>query len=130
MMMRAVVRPRVVIRRLLSSEVSKLPRMSTSLVDEAFVDRFSADGAAVIRGFAPEVWVEAMREAAEANLACPGPLCDEHAAAQGSGGRFHDDQFLFHRHGVFDEFVRFSGCLLYTSPSPRDQRGSRMPSSA
>ena len=24
----------------------------------------------------------------------------------------------------------FNGCLLYTSPSPRDQRGSRMPSSA
>ena len=23
-----------------------------------------------------------------------------------------------------------SACLLYTSPSPRDQRGSRMPSSA
>ena len=27
---------------------------------------------------------------------------------------------------VFDAFT----CLLYTSPSPRDQRGSRMPSSA
>ena len=26
--------------------------------------------------------------------------------------------------------VMFSTCLLYTSPSPRDQRGSRMPSSA
>ena len=26
--------------------------------------------------------------------------------------------------------VRMQGCLLYTSPSPRDQRGSRMPSSA
>ena len=26
--------------------------------------------------------------------------------------------------------VRLSPCLLYTSPSPRDQRGSRMPSSA
>ena len=26
--------------------------------------------------------------------------------------------------------TRLSGCLLYTSPSPRDQRGSRMPSSA
>ena len=26
--------------------------------------------------------------------------------------------------------VEFRGCLLYTSPSPRDQRGSRMPSSA
>ena len=27
-------------------------------------------------------------------------------------------------------FRRFCACLLYTSPSPRDQRGSRMPSSA
>ena len=27
---------------------------------------------------------------------------------------------------LFDTFI----CLLYTSPSPRDQRGSRMPSSA
>ena len=26
--------------------------------------------------------------------------------------------------------VKIGGCLLYTSPSPRDQRGSRMPSSA
>ena len=31
----------------------------------------------------------------------------------------------FHHHA---EQVKF--CLLYTSPSPRDQRGSRMPSSA
>ena len=30
-----------------------------------------------------------------------------------------------------DEVVApVSACLLYTSPSPRDQRGSRMPSSA
>ena len=29
---------------------------------------------------------------------------------------------------LYDE--RCEGCLLYTSPSPRDQRGSRMPSSA
>ena len=27
-------------------------------------------------------------------------------------------------------YVVVNGCLLYTSPSPRDQRGSRMPSSA
>ena len=26
--------------------------------------------------------------------------------------------------------ITTDGCLLYTSPSPRDQRGSRMPSSA
>ena len=32
----------------------------------------------------------------------------------------------------FKKLVEFidNGCLLYTSPSPRDQRGSRMPSSA
>ena len=31
-----------------------------------------------------------------------------------------------------DQKIAFinTGCLLYTSPSPRDQRGSRMPSSA
>ena len=28
------------------------------------------------------------------------------------------------------QYVRANPCLLYTSPSPRDQRGSRMPSSA
>ena len=27
-------------------------------------------------------------------------------------------------------FVNIKGCLLYTSPSPRDKRQSRMPSSA
>ena len=30
----------------------------------------------------------------------------------------------------FDDTISFNPCLLYTSPSPRDQRGSRMPSSA
>ena len=34
-----------------------------------------------------------------------------------------------HQRGV-KGFVTFNTCLLYTSPSPRDQRGSRMPSSA
>ena len=29
-----------------------------------------------------------------------------------------------------DEVEDIQRCLLYTSPSPRDQRGSRMPSSA
>ena len=32
--------------------------------------------------------------------------------------------------GYFIEDYDMNGCLLYTSPSPRDQRGSRMPSSA
>ena len=34
-------------------------------------------------------------------------------------------------HGAVDEAaLKSTACLLYTSPSPRDQRGSRMPSSA
>ena len=36
----------------------------------------------------------------------------------GKGGETHLDRPVFNT------------CLLYTSPSPRDQRGSRMPSSA
>ena len=31
---------------------------------------------------------------------------------------------------IFASCCLFYACLLYTSPSPRDQRGSRMPSSA
>ena len=32
--------------------------------------------------------------------------------------------------GLASQGISFYACLLYTSPSPRDQRGSRMPSSA
>ena len=37
--------------------------------------------------------------------------------------KFYDDVF-------FPTLEKKGICLLYTSPSPRDQRGSRMPSSA
>ena len=33
-------------------------------------------------------------------------------------------------YGRLREEIGMKRCLLYTSPSPRDQRGSRMPSSA
>ena len=32
--------------------------------------------------------------------------------------------------GLVKDYMNTRVCLLYTSPSPRDQRGSRMPSSA
>ena len=43
-----------------------------------------------------------------------------------SNGRKEFDNYLVDGTGV----IRGVICLLYTSPSPRDQRGSRMPSSA
>ena len=66
-------------------------------------------------------------------------------AAEVNGERFDGiDLFLFQTHfdvdASDDEIKQLAekiasaglkiGCLLYTSPSPRDQRGSRMPSSA
>ena len=49
------------------------------------------------------------------------------AFGETSGGFIGTDEFLLKG----DSFKSEDGtCLLYTSPSPRDQRGSRMPSSA
>ena len=45
-----------------------------------------------------------------------------------SGGDLHPIQKAFNEHHGLQ--CGFCTCLLYTSPSPRDQRGSRMPSSA
>ena len=49
----------------------------------------------------------------------------------------NDPEYEIRQHGQNDIIAPYavvteldSGCLLYTSPSPRDQRGSRMPSSA
>lgn len=97
--------PRLGLRRFFSA----LPRAdSTAVLSDADVEKFHEEGAIVLRGgFAP--WVEYLRAGAEKNLVEPGPLCDEHAAAQGTGGRFHDDQFLWRRHVPFEEFVLHSG---------------------
>ena len=37
---------------------------------------------------------------------------------------------VFETIGTHDMMVKLQGCLLYTSPSPRDRQKSRMPSSA
>ena len=44
----------------------------------------------------------------------------------GDGNNYHVDPNSVYR----DDWRHYHICLLYTSPSPRDQRGSRMPSSA
>lgn len=83
--------------------------MVAKLVTDEHVQQMNNDGATCIRGVFGQEWVEALRRAAEDNMAQPGPLCDEHAAAQGSSGRFHDDQFLWMRHDAFRAFVHESG---------------------
>ena len=45
-----------------------------------------------------------------------------------TAGGLHGKIVLIEENTVTLDIYR--GCLLYTSPSPRDQRGSRMPSSA
>ena len=43
----------------------------------------------------------------------------------------HDYEILeTYEAGIVLTGTEIKSCLLYTSPSPRDQRGSRMPSSA
>eukprot|EP00898_Chlorokybus_atmophyticus_P008742 jgi/Chlat1/886/Chrsp107S01330 len=86
-----------------------LPR-SKEVVSEDAVRQFEQDGAICLRNAISQDWIERLRSAAEANLRNPGPLCDEHAAKQ-SGGRFHDDQFLWRRHDAFERYV-------FDSPAP------------
>ena len=50
----------------------------------------------------------------------------ERAKVAAEAGLDHLSLGDHHSNGLDDNYV----CLLYTSPSPRDQRGSRMPSSA
>ena len=47
-----------------------------------------------------------------------------------SDALFDPVEFDKERQVILQEIMMASDCLLYTSPSPRDQRGSRMPSSA
>ncbi|EOD28925.1 hypothetical protein EMIHUDRAFT_114003 [Emiliania huxleyi CCMP1516] len=96
-----------------SAASASLPSVDASVLTDADISRFNQESgtAALSPGVTGS---NAMREGAEANLSDPGPslcgpLCDEHAAAAGTGGRFHDDQFLWHRHAIFADFVLRAG---------------------
>ena len=52
------------------------------------------------------------------------------AVAKGDSETFADAMALFARISQQYGNEEFTSCLLYTSPSPRDKRQSRMPSSA
>ncbi len=106
----------------------RLPRVDkTRRITKEIKDTFDRDGALVLRRLLSDEWVHQLRSMAERNLRHPGPLCDEHAAAANTTGRFHDDQFLWKRHDAAREYALRSGignlaahamgsqsaCLLY-----------------
>ena len=58
---------------------------------------------------------------------------DHVATLRNARGEKHPDPYLSAISALkfgADSITIHLSCLLYTSPSPRDQRGSRMPSSA
>ena len=57
------------------------------------------------------------------------PATDQVVAQAAEGDAADVEQAVAAARKAFDSGP-WSTCLLYTSPSPRDQRGSRMPSSA
>ena len=77
------------------------------------------NGPSIMPGGDATAWPE-LQDIFEAIAAKAGPGGDEPATSWiGPGGSGH-----------YVKMVHNGICLLYTSPSPRDQRGSRMPSSA
>ena len=72
---------------------------------------------------------QAVREVAASVV----PFVDEHPNyrdAQILERMTEPDRVVIFRVTWEDDNGKFCACLLYTSPSPRDQRGARMPSSA
>jgi len=75
-----------------------LQRRWMSLLNDSIKEEFDENGVVCVRNAIPMEFVDQLRVAADRNMKNPGPLCDEHSAAAGTAGRFHDDQFLWTRH--------------------------------
>ena len=89
-------------------------------------DDFRAKNARKFRGFpAPENIIKAIQAAVELPYAEGKKRERELFTELASSVKAKAQQYTF-----FAERAAKKICLLYTSPSPRDQRGSRMPSSA
>ena len=101
-------------------------------IGDDIIDSYANDGAVCVRQAFSSREVGLAADAIESVLANPSPLAI--LASGPDDGAFIEDFRNWHRTPAMEEFIRESPaasiCLLYTSPSPRDQRGSRMPSSA
>ena len=67
-----------------------------------------------------------LREARRSTVHVSAPAFPARSWSEGGAGEAHQHVDVAARSAT----QRFDACLLYTCPSPRDQRGSRMPSSA
>ena len=74
-----------------------------------------------------ENYKEAFEKTRSAGIIAAGAL-DEVAKIARPGIRTEQIDNLCYEY--LNDYGAFSACLLYTSPSPRDRYGSRMPSSA
>ena len=63
---------------------------------------------------------------------CPQPLCNEETEVElwGECYNIEETTFINFSYQEGSDYPPLLGCLLYTSPSPRDVEESRMPSSA
>ena len=82
-----------------------------------------------------EACVQAIRQAGGTALGCPGDVTQPDYPEQlvdAALAAFSGIDIVINNAGYIwnGAMHNHSDCLLYTSPSPRDQRGARMPSSA
>ena len=120
--------------------VARAHGAEVQLVDGHYSDAYAAAARAaagnwlnVTTTYRNPLLAEAYRPIAAELLAALGRAPDTVVVPVGAGplmrGIWHGFRDL-QTAGLITRLPRMAGCLLYTSPSPRDQRGSRMPSSA
>ena len=80
------------------------------------IEQFDHDGVILLKDMFDSEWISTLSQGLDKNIDLPSNRSRIWDRDENGRTMFYDAQ-AWH-------------CLLYTSPSPRDQRGSRMPSSA
>ena len=98
---------------------------------EYFADPWGAENPSLSASMAKTIMAKSIQNAWSQSPHCPQYVPFKPNAAMEFGKAVHALVFGGENVVIIDApDYRTKACLLYTSPSPRDQRGSRMPSSA
>jgi len=84
--------------------VADFPSTLESPVNPSVIAAYERDGAAVVRGVVPEVWIERMRLAIDRMLVEPGEASIEYTP-EGRPGRYYGDFFVWQRDDDFRAFM-------------------------